>query len=404
MTVPMSPVGGTARWIAAARALETEHDTPLFSDPYARALAGDEGFALLEAMRRAMGPNAPTTAGPDLNLSLRTRFLDDGLLNVVRERGIRQVVLLAAGMDTRAFRLPWPEGVIVYELDRDDVFDAKEPVLAELGAKATAERRVIRVDLATEWIPALIAAGFRGAGPTAFLIEGLLMYLEPDAADRVMRGVTSIAADNSWIGLDAVNPEMLSSPFTTTYMNRLADLGAPWKFGLHEPEMYFARHGWQATVVMPGDAEANFGRWHLSTIPRAVPGIPRTFYVVASNGAAARQQLPVPTAVASAEHYTWGQACDGWHLVKQEGISVIQERMPAGAAEQRHRHARARQFFYVLSGALEIEMEGVLRTIPAGSGLEVPPGVAHLASNRGPAVVEFLLVSQPPAHGDREQA
>jgi len=127
MTVQMSAVGGTARWIAAARALETESETPLFSDPYGRALAGDDGFALLDQMRSAMGPNAPAT-GPDLYLSLRTRVLDDGVLNTVRERGITQVVMLGAGMDTRAFRLPWPAGVVVYELDRDDVFDEKEPV------------------------------------------------------------------------------------------------------------------------------------------------------------------------------------------------------------------------------------------------------------------------------------
>ena len=101
MAVQMTPVGATARWIAAARALETESATPLFSDPYARALAGEEGFKVLELMRMAMGPGAPT-AGPDLYLSLRTRFLDDGLLKTVRERALQQVVLLAAGMDTRA--------------------------------------------------------------------------------------------------------------------------------------------------------------------------------------------------------------------------------------------------------------------------------------------------------------
>jgi quercetin dioxygenase-like cupin family protein len=122
------------------------------------------------------------------------------------------------------------------------------------------------------------------------------------------------------------------------------------------------------------------------------------------NGGAAGQQLPVPTSVASAEHYTWGQACDGWHLVTQEAISVIQERMPAGTAELRHRHVRARQFFYVLSGALEIEIEGATHSLAAGTGLEVPPGAAHLASNRGSAAVEFLLVSQPPAQSDREPA
>jgi quercetin dioxygenase-like cupin family protein len=90
--------------------------------------------------------------------------------------------------------------------------------------------------------------------------------------------------------------------------------------------------------------------------------------------------------------------------VKHDIVSVIQERMPPGTSEQRHRHARARQFFYVLRGTLEIEMEGTTHTLSAGVGLEVPPGIAHTAANRGSEPVEFLLTSQPPAHGDRELA
>ena len=399
----MSPVGATSRWIAAARALETETDTPLFSDPYARALAGDEGFVLLAEMRRAMGPTAGT-AGPDLYLSLRTRFLDDALLNVVRERAITQVVLLAAGMDTRAFRLPWPDGVVVYELDRDDVFNSKESVLARSGATPACDRRVIRVDLAQDWIPGLLAAGFEPSRPAAFLVEGLLMYLQPDAADRVVQGITSIAADESWIGLDAVNTEMLQSPYTAAYMKKLGELGAPWHFAMPEPELYFARHRWKATVVTPGDPEANYGRWVFPTVPRSVPGIPRTFYVVASNGAAWSTELPAPISHTSAEHYAWGQQCDGWHLLKQEGLSVIEERMPPGASEERHRHARSRQFFFVLAGELEIEMEGTVHVIAPGAGIEVPPGAAHIAANRGAEPLRFLLVSQPPTHGDREPA
>ena len=114
------------------------------------------------------------------------------------------------------------------------------------------------------------------------------------------------------------------------------------------------------------------------------------------------RQFPSPVSIASAEHYSWGEACDGWHLVKQEGISVLQERMPPGTAEVRHRHGRARQFFYVLSGTLTLELEGTTHAIAAGAGIEVPPGAAHTAANRGAEDTYFLLVSQPPAHGDRE--
>lgn len=402
MTMQMSGVGATSRWIAAARALETESEQPLFNDPYARPLAGEEGFALLNEMRRAAGPNAGT-AGPDLYLSLRTRFLDDALTSVVRDRGITQVVMLAAGMDTRAFRLSWPDGVIVYELDRDDVFDAKEPVLVALGAKSTCERRIIRVDLAQQWVPQLRAAGFDPAQPAAFLAEGLLMYLDPAAAEGVIARVSEIAADDSWIGLDAVNPEMIDSPYTKTYMKRLADAGAPWYFGMTNPELFFGRYGWGAKVVMPGDPEASFGRWPFPAVPRSIPGIPRTFFVIATKGAAA-QMLPVPVSSSSAEHYEWGQHCDGWHLLKNDSLSVIQEQMPPGATEQRHRHAKARQFFYVLTGKLTLEMEGTSHVLAAGSGIEVPPGAAHTASNMGPETVGFLVMSQPPAQGDRQPA
>ena len=103
----------------------------------------------------------------------------------------------------------------------------------------------------------------------------------------------------------------------------------------------------------------------------------------------------------SAEHYTWGQGCDGWHLVRAPELSVIQERMPHGASEVRHLHSRARQFFYVLSGRLTIELDGTRHELGAGEGLEVPPGSAHQALNESGDDTSFIVVSQPPSHGDR---
>jgi mannose-6-phosphate isomerase-like protein (cupin superfamily) len=116
------------------------------------------------------------------------------------------------------------------------------------------------------------------------------------------------------------------------------------------------------------------------------------------------QSLSDPISRATAEHYTWGTQCDGWHLVRTTGLSVIQERMPPGTREVRHRHARSRQFFFVLAGELTLEVAGALHVLPAGSGLEIAPGAAHQALNRSQAPVEFLVVSQPPSHGDRELA
>ena len=102
-----------------------------------------------------------------------------------------------------------------------------------------------------------------------------------------------------------------------------------------------------------------------------------------------------------AERYTWGDSCDGWHLVKREDLSVIQERMPPGTQEQRHRHERARQFFYVLSGDATFEIDGRVEALSAGEGIEVPPGVPHTMMNRSNADLAFLVVSAPRAHGDR---
>ena len=111
-----------------------------------------------------------------------------------------------------------------------------------------------------------------------------------------------------------------------------------------------------------------------------------------------------PVSIVDAEHYLWGGACNGWHLVRNENLSVIEERMPPGAAEQRHLHTLARQFFYVLEGKLTMELEGRILVLELGQGLEIAPGQPHQAMNRSDANVRFLVISQPPSHGDRTPA
>jgi quercetin dioxygenase-like cupin family protein len=111
-----------------------------------------------------------------------------------------------------------------------------------------------------------------------------------------------------------------------------------------------------------------------------------------------------PLSTENAEHYTWGGTCDGWHLLRGENLSVIEERMPPGAEEQRHSHASARQFFYVLAGELTIEVDGRYYSLQARQGLEILPGQAHQALNRSGTDSRFLVISQPPSHGDRQPA
>jgi len=103
----------------------------------------------------------------------------------------------------------------------------------------------------------------------------------------------------------------------------------------------------------------------------------------------------------SAEHYVWGGNCDGWRLVKTPELSIILERMPPGASEQRHHHTYARQFFFVLEGELTMEVEGVEQRLTQEQGLEIAPGEKHQAINRSSADVRFIVTSQPPSHGDR---
>ena len=110
-----------------------------------------------------------------------------------------------------------------------------------------------------------------------------------------------------------------------------------------------------------------------------------------------------PRSRENAEHYVWGNGCDGWHLVRTPELGVIEERMPPGTTEERHRHAKSRQLFYVLRGRLTMELDGVLLTLTQGQSIEVAPGCVHQAMNDSDQDTEFLLVSQPHSHGDRER-
>ena len=113
------------------------------------------------------------------------------------------------------------------------------------------------------------------------------------------------------------------------------------------------------------------------------------------------QPSPEISDISNAEHYTWGEVCDGWHLLRDPSLSVIRERVPPGAAEVMHRHARARQFFFVLSGRARLEFDSQELEFGPGQGVHVPPGVAHRFANAGEAEVEFLVISSPSTAGDR---
>src|ERR1700731_953274 len=215
-----SSVGATATMVAAARAQATNDPKPLINDPFARPLVEAVGIDLLTRMVRGEVTLAELDDGQTRgvrrmkdNMAARTKFFDEFFLTATgggnsaeatgggnsteATAGIRQVVILAAGLDARAYRLPWPAGTVVYEIDQPEVIAFKTTTLTGLGAEPIADRRTVAIDLRQDWPAALREAGFDPDRPTAWIAEGLLGYLPPDAQDRLLDNITALSAAGS---------------------------------------------------------------------------------------------------------------------------------------------------------------------------------------------------------------
>src|SRR5207302_8144874 len=154
---------------------------------------------------------------------VRAKFYDEFFLDSTNA-GITQAVILASGLDSRAYRLPWPTGTVVYEVDQPQVIEFKTRTLAELGAAPTADRRTVAVDLRDDWPAALRAAGFDPARPTAWSAEGLLGYLPPDAQDRLLDTITELSAPGSRFATEsAPNPQPGDEDKLKERMQRIAE-------------------------------------------------------------------------------------------------------------------------------------------------------------------------------------
>src|ERR1700754_3686620 len=201
-----SSVGATATMVAAQRALSNREgliDVP-FAEPLERAVG-------LDFFTRALdGEIKLEDVDPEFNMrraaegmTVRTRWFDH-LFTDATAAGIRQAVILASGLDSRAYRLPWPDGTTVYELDQPQVIEFKTRTLADLGAEPTANRVTVPIDLRADWPAALQAAGLDTGAPTAWLVEGLLIYLPSDAQDRLFDNITALSAPGSTIATEYV--------------------------------------------------------------------------------------------------------------------------------------------------------------------------------------------------------
>lgn len=274
-------VGTTAVMVAAARARETESPDALINDPYARVLVAGAGTGmwenfLSEEMQERMTAADPEAAAMFANMlsyqAVRTHFFDAFFTEAARA-GVRQMVILASGLDSRAYRLPWPAGTTVYEIDQPKVLEYKSATLAADGVAPTAERREVAIDLRQDWPAALRAAGFDPSQPTAWLAEGLLMYLPAEAQDRLFEQITELSAPGSRLSAEAVrhHDEDRRARMRQRWEKMADDLGIERNVDIadltyndpHRADLteWLGAHGWTASGVSSTDEMRRMDRY-----------------------------------------------------------------------------------------------------------------------------------------------
>ncbi|WP_167105907.1 class I SAM-dependent methyltransferase [Mycobacterium sp. DL592] len=289
-------VGATATLVAAARAAASSEAQPLIADPYAEPLVRAVGVDFFTRMAGGDLPTLDSQAAMGVtrmtdNMAVRTKFFDEFFLRATgaagpatsgtgaagpatsgSAEGVRQAVILASGLDSRAYRLNWPTGMTVFEIDQPDVIAFKTTTLADLGAIPTCERRPVAIDLRDDWAAALQDAGFDPTAPTAWSAEGLLGYLPPDAQDRLLDTVTALSAPGSRVAIDCAPP---SDPGTEQESReRMKTVSEHWReqgFDLDFSELvylgerneagaYLSGHGWLVRSTSINDLLSASGR------------------------------------------------------------------------------------------------------------------------------------------------
>jgi methyltransferase (TIGR00027 family) len=268
----MENVSYTAQWTAAARALESDRDAdPLFVDEYAKDLAAPRGFELLEKYRGG---------GVAEFVAIRTRYIDDSVRAVMSTEPIAQVVLVASGMDTRVYRMDWPAGTTVYEIDHPDLLIEKQSRMAELSASPVVPTVELGVDLASDWRTPLRSHGFDPDRPTLWVVEGLLFFLTEEQAAGLLLGMAEVSAPGSTLAGDMTSATLLRHPMTQMFLATLRADGTPWRFGTDDPVGFLADHGWTVRDLKePGQPGAGEGRWPYQLAAREVRGVPRNWLI-----------------------------------------------------------------------------------------------------------------------------
>lgn len=274
-------VGSTAVMVAAARARETAAADPLIRDPFAGLLVAGAGTGMWEnflddSMQDRIAATDPEVAAVFANMlgyqAVRTHFFDAFFADAA-DAGIRQIVILASGLDSRAYRLAWPDGTVVYEIDQPKVLQYKAATLAEHGVQPAAQLRAVPVDLRQDWPAALRAAGFDPGRPSAWLAEGLLMYLPAQAQDLLFERITELSAPGSRISAEAVrhHDEERRAAMRQRWEKMADDLGIQRTVDIgdltyNDPDRadlaeWLNAHGWTASGTVSTDEMRRLDRW-----------------------------------------------------------------------------------------------------------------------------------------------
>ena len=270
-----SSVGTTATMVAAARAVASRQPHPIINDPWAAPLVEAVGIESLSRMVQLGTPPADAELGSDLRLqpmidmfAVRTRFFDE-FFTTATDSGIRQIVILAAGLDSRVYRLAWPQNTVIYEVDLPNVLAFKAGVFSQLGVKPRVTYRPVSCDLRDDWATALYENGFDGSRPTAWSAEGLLMYLPPEAQDQLFDIISWLSAPQSQLATE-YHPQ----PFAEVIRRTASD--ARWRLNgvdidttqlvytgeRHPVRNYLAAQGWS---VLQQTRVSLFEEYGLST-------------------------------------------------------------------------------------------------------------------------------------------
>ncbi|GAB7143494.1 class I SAM-dependent methyltransferase [Mycobacterium riyadhense] len=300
-------VGATALGVAAARAAETESDNPLISDPFARVFVDAAGdgmwsmFANPELLAGATDIEPEVRARVQLMIDFmatRTAFFDEFFLHAA-DAGVRQVVILASGLDSRAWRLPWPHGTVVYELDQPRVLEFKTATLRQHGAHPTSTLVSIPIDLRQDWPKALQEAGFDASRPSVWSAEGLVRYLPARAQDLLFERVNALSPAGSWLASNVpaegfLDPDRLQRQREDMQRMRAAaarlvnteitDYEDLWYAEERTPVAdWLGDHGWSVSATTFADLMSRYGR----SFPEDLEDlIPPTLFVSAQRTAA----------------------------------------------------------------------------------------------------------------------